>query len=162
MPNPSRDGLTDVRRSIKALRPDALEHSSLEQALEGLVENFRLTTSAQIAYCQEAGELNLDADEEDALYRVVQEGLTNAVRHGGADRISIRVTRTGDLVTVSVQDNGTGCGSLEEGFGLRHMRERLDMLGGTLSYGNLDSGAQDGYTGFFITVGLPIRNKKGE
>ena len=42
------------------------------------------------------------------------------------------------------------------------MRERLNMLGGTLSYGNLDSDAQDGYTGFFITVGLPIRNKKGE
>lgn len=158
----ARDGLTDVRRSIKALRPDALEHSSLAEALEGLVENFRLTTSAQIAYYQGAGELNLDADEEDALYRVVQEGLTNAVRHGRADRISIRVMRTGDLVTVSVQDNGTGCAKLEEGFGLRHMRERLDMLGGTLSYGNLDSGAQDGYTGFFITVGLPIRNRKGE
>ena len=158
----ARDGLTDVRRSIKALRPDALEHSSLAQALEGLVENFRLTTSAQIAYYQEAGELNLDVDEEDALYRVVQEGLTNAVRHGRADRISIRVTRTGDLVTVSIRDNGIGCGTLVEGFGLRHMRERLDMLGGTLSYGNLEQGAQDGYTGFFITVGLPIRNRKGE
>lgn len=59
----ARDGLTDVRRSIKALRPNALEHSSLAEALEGLVENFRLTTSAQIAYYQEAGELNLDADE---------------------------------------------------------------------------------------------------
>lgn len=158
----ARDGLTDVRRSIKALRPDALEHSSLAQALEGLVENFRLTTSAQIAYYQEAGELNLDVDEEDALYRVVQEGLTNAVRHGRADRISIRVTRTGDLVTVSIRDNGIGCETLVEGFGLRHMRERLDMLGGTLSYGNLEQGAQDGYTGFFITVGLPIRNRKGE
>ena len=158
----ARDGLTDVRRSIKALRPDALEHSSLAQALEGLVENFRLTTSAQIAYYQEASELNLDVDEEDALYRVVQEGLTNAVRHGRADRISIRVTRTGDLVTVSIRDNGIGCGTLVEGFGLRHMRERLDMLGGTLSYGNLEQGAQDGYTGFFITVGLPIRNRKGE
>lgn len=158
----ARDGLTDVRRSIKALRPDALEHSSLAQALEGLVENFRLTTSAQIAYYQEAGELNLDVDEEDALYRVVQEGLTNAVRHGRADRISIRVTRTGDLVTVSIRDNGIGCGTLVEGFGLRHMRERLDMLGGTLSYGNLEQGAQDGHTGFFITVGLPIRNRKGE
>ena len=158
----ARDGLTDVRRSIKALRPDALEHYSLAQALEGLVENFRLTTSAQIAYFQEAGELNLDSDEEDALYRVVQEGLTNAVRHGRADRVAIRVTRSGDVVTVSVRDNGTGCAQLEEGFGLRHMRERLQMLGGTLSYGNLGNSAQDGYTGFFITVKLPVRNRKGD
>ena len=158
----ARDGLTDVRRSIKALRPDALEHSNLAQALEGLVENFRLTTSAQIAYFQEAEELKLDPDEEDALYRVVQEGLTNAVRHGRSDRIEIRITRTGDMVTVSVRDNGTGCAKMEEGFGLRHMRERLEMLGGTLTYGNLDRDAEDGYTGFFITVGLPVRNRKGE
>ena len=158
----ARDGLTDVRRSIKALRPDALERSTLAQALEGLVENFRLTTSAQIAYFQEAEEWNLDPDEEDALYRVVQEGLTNAVRHGRAERIEIRITRTGDAVTVSVRDNGTGCASLEEGFGLRHMRERLEMLGGTLTYGNLDRYAEDGYTGFFITVCLTVRNRKGE
>lgn len=158
----ARDGLTDVRRSIKALRPDALERSNLAQALEGLVENFRLTTAAQIAYFQEAETLKLDADEEDALYRVVQEGLTNAVRHGKSDRIEIRITRTGDVVTVSVRDNGTGCEKLEEGFGLRHMRERLEMLGGTLIYGNLDQKAEDGYTGFFITVDLPVRNRKGE
>jgi len=156
----ARNGLTDVRRSIKALRADALEHSSLEQALEGLVENFRLTTSAQIAYFQEAEELKLDTDEEDALYRVVQEGLTNAVRHGKADRIEIRIRRAGNTVSVSVRDNGTGCTALEEGFGLRHMKERLEMLGGTLAYGNLDKFAEDGYTGFFITVCLTVRNRK--
>ena len=158
----ARNGLTDVRRSIKALRPDTLERYSLAQALEGLVENFRLTTSAQITYCQEVGELNLASDEEDVLYRVVQEGMTNAVRHGKADRISIRVTRTGDVVTVSVRDNGIGCDTLEEGFGLRHMRERLEMLGGTLSYGNMEQDAEDGYTGFFITVSLSVRNRKGD
>jgi len=158
----ARDGLTDVRRSIKALRPDALEHSTLAQALEGLVENFRLTTSAQIAYFREAEELRLDPDEEDALYRVVQEGLTNAVRHGKADRIEIRIIRAGDVVSVSIRDNGTGCTKLEEGFGLRHMRERLEMLGGTLAYGNLEKEAEDGYTGFFITVYLTVRNRKGE
>ena len=157
----ARNGLTDVRRSIKALRPDALEHSSLSEALEGLVENFRLTTSAQIDYFQEA-ELKLDKDEEDALYRVVQEGLTNAVRHGQADRIVIRIHRTGNTVSVSVRDNGTGCTELEEGFGLRHMRERLEMLGGSLAYGNLEKDAEDGYTGFFITVCLTVRNRKGE
>jgi len=158
----ARDGLTDVRRSIKALRPDALERSTLAQALEGLVEKFRLTTSSQIAYFQEAEELKLDPDEEDVLYRVVQEGLTNAVRHGRAERIEIRITRTGDAVTVSVRDNGTGCTALKEGFGLRHMRERLEMLGGTLTCGNLDKDAEDGYTGFFITVCLTVRNRKGK
>ncbi len=158
----ARDGLNDVRRSIKALRPDALERSTLAEALEGLVENYRLTTSARIEYFQEARDLRLDSDEEDALYRVVQEGLTNAVRHGRADRIEIRITRAGDMVTVGIRDNGTGCPKPREGFGLRHMRERLQMLGGTLSYGNLDRDAEDGFTGFFITVQLPVRNRKEE
>ena len=158
----ARDGLTDVRRSIKALRPDALERSTLTQALEGLVENFRLTTSARIEYFRATEELKLDSDEEDALYRVVQEGLTNAVRHGHADRMEVRITRTGDVVTVGIRDNGTGCGKLTEGFGLRHMRERLEMLGGTMTYGNLSKNAEDGYTGFFIAVHLPIRNRREE
>ena len=158
----ARDGLNDVRRSIKALRPDALERSSLLQALEELVEKFRLTTSAQIAYFQEAEELKLDQDEEDTLYRIVQEGLTNAVRHGKADRIEAKITRNEDIITVIVRDNGTGCEKPEEGFGLRHMRERLEMLGGTMSYGNLNQDAADGYTGFFIVVRLPVRNRKEE
>ena len=158
----ARDGLNDVRRSIKALRPDALERSTLAEALEGLVENYRLTTSARIEYFQEARDLRLDSDEEDALYRVVQEGLTNAVRHGRADRIEIRITRAGDMVTVGIRDNGTGCPKPQEGFGLRHMRERLQMLGGTLSYGNLERDAEDGFTGFFITGQLPVRNRKEE
>ena len=105
----ARDGLTDVRRSIKALRPDALERSSLAEALEELVENFCATTSTEIAYRQEAGPLELAADEEDTLYRVVQEGLTNAVRHGHADHIDICITRAGGVVTVGIRDNGSGC-----------------------------------------------------
>ena len=157
----ARDGLTDVRRSIKALRPDALERANLAQALEALVENFRLTTSARIDHFHDAEALKLGPDEEDTLYRVVQEGLTNAVRHGKADRIEIRITLNKNIVTVRIRDNGTGSGKTEEGFGLRHMRERLEMLGGTLSYGNLDKHAEDGYTGFFITVHLPVRNKRG-
>ena len=127
-----------------------------------MVENFRLTTSAQIIYFQEAEELKLDLDEEDTLYRVVQEGLTNAVRHGKADRIEIRISRTGDMITISIRDNGTGCDKTEEGFGLRHMRERLEMLGGKLNYGNLGREAEDGYNGFFIVVKLFVRNRKEE
>jgi len=49
-----------------------------------------------------------------------------------------------------------------EGFGLRHMRERLDMLGGTLAYGNLGRDAGEGYIGFYILVSLPVRNRREE
>ena len=155
----ARDGLNDVRRSIKALRPDALEKASIEEALESLIANFHLTTSAEIQYEQLAGRLVLASDEEDTLYRVVQESMTNAVRHGHATEILVRLTRRDNLLTVEIWDNGLGCGDgVEEGFGLRHMRERLGLLGGSLTCGNREE--EDGQRGFYLVVSLPVRGRE--
>ncbi len=156
----ARDGLNDVRRSIKALRPDALEKASIEEALESLVANFHQTTSANIRYEQLAGPLSLASDEEDTLYRVIQESMTNAVRHGHATEIHVRLTRREDLLTIEVRDNGLGCGGVEvqEGFGLRHMRERLGLLGGSFTCG--DRAEEDGAQGFYIVVSLPLRGRE--
>ena len=151
----AREGLNDVRRSIHALRPDTLEKHSLEEALENLIENFCLTTSTKINYRQMAGPLDFASDEEDTLYRVIQEGLTNAVRHGKADEIEVCLARQAGDITIRVEDNGCGCGALEEGFGLRHMRERLTLLGGSLSCGN-----RDGENGFFIAAQFPVRERE--
>lgn len=157
----ARDGLNDVRRSIKALRPDALENTSLEEALEAMITNFKATTSAEVFYDQQAGPLSFAQDEEDTLYRVVQESMTNAVRHGHATEIAIRVTRRDSLLTIDVRDNGLAGGEeVKEGFGLRHMRERLELLGGSLTFGNRETLEEDGERGFYIIVSLPIREKE--
>jgi len=159
----ARDGLNDVRRSIKALRPDALEKASLAEALETLIANFKETTSAEIVYDQQAGPLVFAQDEEDTLYRVIQEGMTNAVRHGHATEICIRLTRRDNLLTVDIRDNGTGSGGeVTEGFGLRHMRERLELLGGSLTCGERGELEENGTRGFYIIVSLPIRQKEEE
>lgn len=159
----ARDGLNDVRRSIKALRPDALESTSLAEALETMISNFKAATSAEVIYDQQAGPLVFAQDEEDTLYRVVQESMTNAVRHGHATEIHIRVTRRDQLLTIDVRDNGLGGGEeVQEGFGLRHMRERLELLGGSLTFGNREALDGDGARGFYIVVSLPIREKEEE
>lgn len=159
----ARDGLNDVRRSIKALRPDALESTSLAEALETMISNFKAATSAEVIYDQQAGPLIFAQDEEDTLYRVVQESMTNAVRHGHATKIHIRVTRRDQLLTIDVRDNGLGGGEeVQEGFGLRHMRERLELLGGSLTFGNREGLDGDGARGFYIVVSLPIREKEEE
>ena len=157
----AREDLTDVRRSIKTLRPDALEQRSLAEALEKLVENFRLTTGVEITYEQLAGDLAFAPDEDDTVYRVIQEGMTNAVRHGHASKIEIRLTRQENLLTVDVRDNGLGCEQVEDGFGLRHMKERLALLGGTLACGNRWEPPEDGHRGFFVTANIPVREKEG-
>ena len=156
----AKEGLEDVRRSIKALRPDALEKRSLEKALEELITNFHLTTSVEIDYRQSAGRLEFAGDEEDTLYRIIQEGMTNAVRHGHATEIRIQLTRTGNLVTVRIRDNGLGCAELKEGFGLRHMEERLGLLGGSLAYGNRDDDSDDEQRGFYLIASLPVRGRE--
>lgn len=151
----AREGLKDVRRSIKALRPDALEQHDLEGALSKLVENFCITTNVAVEYRQEAGSLSFAPDEEDAVYRIVQETMTNAVRHGGADTITVLLKRTEQRLTIRVTDNGKGCEIPTEGFGLSHMKERLKMLHGTLCFEN----RSDGERGFEVTAELPLRGK---
>lgn len=158
----ARDGLNDVRSSIKALRPDALEEHSLEEALHSLISNFHLATSAEIRFQQDAGPLLFASDEEDALYRIIQEGMTNAVRHGYATEIEIHITRDASVLTVHLRDNGLGCPQVKPGFGLRHMEERLSLLGGSLAYGNRDDDSDDGRRGFYLIASLPVREQEGE
>ena len=157
----ARDGLNDVRRSIKALRPDALENTSLEEALESMITNFKAVTSAEVIYDQQAGPLAFAQDEEDTLYRVLQESMTNAVRHGRATQIHIRVTRRDNLLTIDIRDNGLGGGDeVKEGFGLRHMRERLELLGGSLTFGNREDLEEGEGRGFYLLASLPIRERR--
>ena len=157
----AREGLTDVRRSIKALRVDALEQHTLSEALAELVDKFRMSTGVEIEYQQLAGHLDLAPDEEDFVYRVVQESMTNSVRHGHAKKIDITIIKHGEILTVDVQDDGDGADELEEGFGLRHMRERLELLGGVMTCGNRSVTEEGKPRGFFITVNMTIRKREG-
>ena len=150
----ARQGITDVRRSVKALRPDALEKYSLEKALLQTINEMRTATSAEIDY-QCTTDLNcFNADEEDVIYRIVQECITNSIRHGKAKWIQIRIEREYNLLKICIRDNGIGCKDVKRGFGLHHMEERLDMLHGSLHY--------DGKDGFMVEALIPIRWGNGE
>lgn len=145
----ARQGMTDVRRSVKALRPDALEKMDLEKALTQMVKEIESATSAEISY-QCTAKLNcFSEDEEDIIYRIVQESITNSIRHGKAKRIEIFIDREYNMLNLLIQDNGIGCSNIQKGFGLHHMDERLGMLGGTLAY--------SGENGFTVKAQIPIR-----
>ena len=154
----ARQGLEDVRRSIRALRPDALESHDLESALEKMIESFRETTGADIRYAQEAGKLLLAQDEEVTVYRIVQEGMTNAIRHGKATQINLIIDRKDRNLRVRIFDNGVGMQGKKTGFGLNYMKERVELLKGTLRYGN----REDGSRGFFLEAEMPVRGVNPE
>lgn len=147
--NVARQGMTDVRRSVKALRPDALEKMAVEEAITKMIDEMKLSTGVNINYSNSVDLTNLSDDEENIIYRIIQESITNAIRHGNAKKIDISIEMENGLITIKVFDNGIGCDNISSGFGLRHMRERLELLNGSLSC--------DGSDGFKVIAKLPKR-----
>lgn len=145
----SRKGVADIRASVSSLRPDTLQRLNLNQSLSNLIENTRKVMGVEVEYfCNEA-ELKLDEDEENAIYRIIQEGITNAIRHGMATKINVLVEKRQSEIYLRISDNGIGCAEIKEGFGIRHMKERVEMLNGTVSFTNDE--------GFKVEAVVPIR-----
>jgi signal transduction histidine kinase len=125
--------LHDVRRLAVELRPKALDDFGLVAALERLSDTFAERTGMHVDLAANV-EGRLPGDVETALYRIVQEALTNIVKHAEASAVSIVLGRTGRAVTAVIEDDGRGFvpdGS-SEGLGLLGMGERLAILGGKL------------------------------
>lgn len=147
----ARNGMNDVRRSVKALRPDSLEKANLSATLNKMCVSMTESSGAFIRLEEDLNDLSLSQDEEDAVYRTVQEGITNAIRHGHATRVQVVCHAENNVLSVVVTDNGIGCKSVTPGFGLQHMQERTAMLGGSFCYSGAD--------GFRIEVTIPLRKK---
>lgn len=145
----SREGIKDIRRSVNELRPDALEHLSLEVAIRKMVTEMSQVSDVKIHFDTYEKCLKFDEDEENAVYRVIQESITNAVRHGHAGEIWITLERIDGEVLLVIRDNGIGCEEIKSGFGTRHIKERIEMLKGTVTF--------DGHHGFTVTARIPIR-----
>ena len=107
----ARQGITDVRRSVSKLRPDALEKLPLEEALRTMLDNMASASGVNISFENQVRPLKFHEDEEEAVYRVIQEASTNAIRHGHAARISICIAKKDQWLTVQVKDNGCGISS---------------------------------------------------
>jgi signal transduction histidine kinase len=130
-----RSTLQDVRQLAVELRPTALDDFGLVPALERLLATFSESTG--IATDLEAPlQERLPPELETALYRIVQEALTNIVKHARATRVSIVLTRKPSSISAVIEDDGVGfeLGSVRaDGLGLVGMRERVALLGGRLA-----------------------------
>jgi len=147
----AKDGLKDVRRSVKKLRPDTLENHTLKEALESIIQEFSKTTGVTIHFVCHIEKFQFQPDEEEAIYRIIQEGTTNAIRHGKASEIFISFGIDDKTLIIVVEDNGVGCDHIQEGFGLHHMQERVRLLNGSVRWYGTD--------GFVLIVELPLREE---
>lgn len=121
----SRQGLLDIRRSLKELRPDMLERRNLAAALRALADEINACSTRRVELTISGDADGLSPSLEETVYRVVQESITNAVRHGNAKLVKIALSVEEDALRIEVQDDGEGCSVVAEGFGIRYMRERV-------------------------------------
>jgi signal transduction histidine kinase len=134
------DTMVEIREVMDSLCPSALEHLGLSAALEdcarkaGEKGGFKARCKSKI---EDADVEKLSLVEQSLLYRLVQEALTNVIKHAEAKTVRINSEMSGDNLVVTVADDGKGIpdGKLsEDSRGLRYMRQRADLIGATISF----------------------------
>ena len=144
-----RQGIVDVRNSLNKLRPGALEQHGFKGAIENMIEEFTSVSDLTITLDYRLDKVDFENTKEDILFRVIQESVTNAVRHGDATHIDISLYIEDNSLYLKIQDNGQGCEEIHYGFGLKQMTERLAMINGKVAY--------DGHHGFLTIVTIPMQ-----
>jgi signal transduction histidine kinase len=128
--------LQEVRRLAVELRPAALDDFGLVAALDRLADTIREKTGVEVEVEAHLGDTRLEPFLETTLYRIVQEALTNVVKHADARRVSISVVRKDGSISAVVEDDGRGFdveGARDDALGLLGMRERVGLVGGRMS-----------------------------
>ncbi|TDD47369.1 sensor histidine kinase [Nonomuraea terrae] len=127
------EALTDTRRWVRALKPLRMDGRAGVAGLRALAESFG-SADTGVVFTVTGAWPEVDEARELVCYRVVQEGLTNALRHARARRIEVALDCAPQRVRVTVRDDGEGAppGALDGGFGLRGLRERLAAVDGVL------------------------------
>jgi signal transduction histidine kinase len=156
--------MQEVRNAIAALRPTSIATLSLAQAISQLGSEFEQSaTETQLTLDLETQLPPISPDLQVALYRAVQEALTNVRRHTYASKVLVRLRYENDLLELVVLDNGSGLstGELEDhhgGFGLIGLQERIELLGGQVVYGPAEP------TGYrvCIRIHIPFKPTPGE
>ncbi len=153
------DTLEKLRAISHNLRPPTLDTVGLDSALEGLCKGFTQRTQMPVSYVgMDTAEISNPIDI--CLYRILQEGLTNCAKHGQASHVEVSLKRNGEVVQLSIQDNGQGfdladtlSDQNETGIGLIDMQERLESLNGRMNvYSRPGAGAR-------LVATIPLEEK---
>ena len=129
-----RKGMKDVRNSLNKMRPDFLQQYRLKEAIEKMKEEISDVTDLKINLNYQIDETGFDTKIEDILFRVIQESITNSIRHGLATVVDIDIYKENNLLCLKIKDNGKGCKAINYGFGLKQMVERVFQIRGDINF----------------------------
>jgi signal transduction histidine kinase len=149
--------IDELRGLITELRPATLDQLGLRAALEDLAERFAHGAGIELASDLSIGAERLDPELETAVYRLVQESLTNVAKHAGAAGVTLRVTVGEGRLDALISDDGRGFDPTAErsGFGLAGMRERVELTGGELQIESMPG------SGTRVIASLPLAGEAG-
>jgi signal transduction histidine kinase len=149
-----------VRRIAADLRPVMLDDLGLVPAIEGLLHELSQRTGIVVSLQPDHGSLAPGEPVATAIYRMVQEALTNVARHAEATEVRVTMSREGDMLVVRVRDNGKGYDAVvaeqKKSYGVLGIRERAYTLGGSA---RVVRGA-DG--GTLVEIEIPMARFKGK
>ena len=146
----AKTGLYDTRRALHLLRSTGEDLPRGIDAIRHMLDIYQRATGIEAR--MEMLVRNQIVEDETiflTVYRFIQEALTNAFQHGQATEVIVRLQKNSEWLIVSVHDNGSGLTTVTEGIGLQGMRERIDFLGGDISY--------ESNIGFTVIARIPIR-----
>lgn len=133
----AKDSLAGIREVVQTLRGSGTALTPAE-SIRRLVDEFSAKTGVDIQLDIQGDKAIRDSAANIAVYHIVQEAITNAVRHGKAGRISIGLHYSVDSISFIVRDNGTGAEAVKEGYGLKGIRERAEAFRGKVEFGTGD------------------------
>lgn len=145
----SRKALNDIRMSLKGTCEETFKKTNLEEWMNYLVKT-NSASGVNVEFLINEGIPALDSSRVMAIYRICQESITNAIRHGQAKNVNIIIKNLKNAIRLYIFNDGKGCAEIKKGYGLTGMEERVNKLGGSISFGS------DGEKGFNIIAEIPV------
>lgn len=145
----SRKALNDIRMSLNGTCEETFKRTNLEEWMNYLVKT-NSASGVNVEFLLSEDIPALDSSRIMVIYRICQESITNAIRHGQAKKVSIIIKNQKNAIRLYIFNDGKGCTEIKKGYGLTGMEERVNKLGGSISFGS------DGEKGFNIIAEIPI------
>ncbi|HEU4936179.1 MAG TPA: ATP-binding protein [Vicinamibacterales bacterium] len=150
--------LTHVRSLSQTLHPSILEQAGLEGTIDWYLSTVERQTGLSVSYKRDGPPIAIDGTTAIHVYRVMQEALNNVAKHSGAKQAWVRLRSKSDMIELDVEDHGRGTDTAanRRGLGIIGMRERAEMLGGSLEFLRPPDG------GTLVRLKIPIETKDAD
>ena len=146
-----KQGIKDVRKALNRIRPGALNNYTLKESLKKMLKEYADISRIKIDFSYHWGSADFEKTTEDVVFRIIEESITNSLRHGHASQVSIACTKPDqNTYQMVIKDNGLGAKKIIPGYGITQMKERVAIINGKISF--------DGQNGFKIVVDIPVED----